>query len=212
MVSTAAKAGVDYVFVGGSFISEGNFHHCIKEIKKASNLPLVIFPGNTDQIDPLADAILFLSLISGRNADNLIGKHVIAAPALKRTSLEIIPTGYMLIDGGKLTAATYMSNTLPIPADKPDIAASTAIAGEMLGLKMIYLDTGSGVLNHVPCAMIEEVKRNISIPLIVGGGIRTVTEAESVCAAGADVVVLGTIAEKDPETFIQIVKKIKERM
>lgn len=204
----AERAGVDYLFVGGSFISEGNFHDCVKKLKKASRLPLIIFPGNTDQVDTAADAILFLSLISGRNADSLIGRHVIAAPALKRTSLEIIPTGYMLIDGGKITSALYMSNTLPIPADKPDIAASTAIAGEMLGLKMIYMDTGSGAPNHVPCEMIKEVKKNISIPLIVGGGIRTPEDAAEICAAGADLIVLGTVAEKSPETLIEIAKSL----
>ncbi len=205
----AEKAGVDYLFIGGSIISEGNFHDCIKTLKKISMLPLILFPGNSDQVDASADAILFLSLISGRNADNLIGRHVIAAPSLKRTSLEIIPTGYMLIDGGRITSALYMSNTLPIPADKPDIAVSTAIAGEMLGLKLIYMDTGSGALNHVPCEMIKEVKRNISIPLIVGGGIRTPGDAVNICEAGADVIVIGTVAEKSPETFFQIVQSLK---
>src|SRR5579885_1012111 len=123
MLKLADEAGVDYLFIGGSLISKGNFHKCVDTIKKSSKLPLIIFPGHTDQVDPAADGILFLSLISGRNAENLIGKHVVAAPILKKTSLEIIPTGYMLIDGGKVTTATYMSNTVPIPADKPDIAS-----------------------------------------------------------------------------------------
>ncbi len=211
IAALAEKAGTDFLFIGGSLISDGNFHVCIEALKKASRLPLVIFPGNTDQVDEGADAILFLSLISGRNAENLIGKHVAAAPALKKTGLEIIPTGYMLVDGGKITSAIYMSNTLPIPADKPDIAASTAIAGEMLGLKMIYMDTGSGAPNHVSCEMISEVKKNISIPLVVGGGIRTPEAAVKVCDAGADMIVLGTIAEKSPEMFVQISNAIKTK-
>lgn len=207
----AANAGVDYLFVGGSIISNGNFHTCVDSIKKTSTLPLVLFPGNTDQLDPAADAILFLSLISGRNADNLIGKHVIAAPLLKKTSLEVIPTGYMLIDGGKITAASYMSNTLPIPADKPDIAVCTAIAGEMLGLKLIYMDTGSGALTHVSSAMIREVKKNISVPLIVGGGIRTPEDAYNVCKAGADIIVIGTAAEELPQVLSEISQAIKNK-
>jgi phosphoglycerol geranylgeranyltransferase len=207
----AANAGVDYLFVGGSIILNGNFHTCVDSIKKTSTLPLVLFPGNTDQLDPAADAILFLSLISGRNADNLIGKHVIAAPLLKKTSLEVIPTGYMLIDGGKITAASYMSNTLPIPADKPDIAVCTAIAGEMLGLKLIYMDTGSGALTHVSSAMIREVKKNISVPLIVGGGIRTPEDAYNVCKAGADIIVIGTAAEELPQVLSEISQAIKNK-
>ncbi|HXB12684.1 MAG TPA: geranylgeranylglyceryl/heptaprenylglyceryl phosphate synthase [Bacteroidia bacterium] len=210
VIYAAEEAGVDYLFVGGSLISKGNFHNCVETIKKSTKLPLIIFPGNTDQLDPAADAILFLSLISGRNADNLIGKHVIAAPLLKKTSLEIIPTGYMLIDGGKITTATYMSNTVPIPSDKPDIAACTAMAGEMLGLKLIYMDAGSGALKHIPYTMIKEVKKNISIPLIIGGGIRTPEEAYKVCAAGADMIVIGTAAEQSSDLIGQMAKAVSQ--
>lgn len=204
----SASSGIDYIFIGGSLISKGDFRLCVEDVKKSTNLPVILFPGNADQVSPLADGILFLSLISGRNPDNLIGKHVQAAPLLKKTSLEIIPTGYMLIDGGKITTAAYMSNTLPIPADKPDIAACTALAGEMLGLKLIYADTGSGALNHVPVKMIKEIKKNIRIPLITGGGIRTPEEAYTIASAGADMLVIGTIAEESPELVKEISKAV----
>ena len=206
--SIAEEAGVDYIFAGGSILTNGNLQQCVQSLKAICNLPVILFPGNLGQISPDADAILFLSLISGRNADNLIGKHVLAAPILKKTALEIIPTGYMLIDGGKITAATYMSSTLPIPSDKYDIAMSTAIAGEMLGLKLIYMDAGSGALNPIPVAMIKEVKNNISIPLIVGGGIRNPETAYDLCVAGADVIVVGTVAEESPDILYEITKAV----
>jgi putative glycerol-1-phosphate prenyltransferase len=149
------------------------------------------------QISKSADAILLLSLISGRNADLLIGQHVIAAPLLKSSHLEIIPTGYMLIESGTQTAASYISNTLPIPSQKDDIAMSTAMAGEMLGLNLIYLDAGSGAKNSVSEAMIRKVKSNINIPLIVGGGINTPAKAIKACEAGADLIVVGNAIEKN---------------
>ena len=208
IVNHAEKVGADYIFIGGSLLSKGDLHSCVSAVKKATSLPIVLFPGSVDQIDPAADAILFLSLISGRNPENLIGKHVAAAPILKKTSLEIIPTGYMLIDGGKVTAATYMSNTVPIPSDKSDIAACTALAGEMLGLKLIYTDTGSGALKHVPLAMIKEISKNLSIPYIVGGGIRKPEDAYEICKAGADMIVVGTLAEESPQLLEQISKAV----
>lgn len=207
-IDLSPASGIDFIFIGGSLLSKGSLHKCVEEVKKKTTLPVILFPGSIDQIDPLADGLLFLSLISGRNADNLIGKHVQAAPILKKTSLEILPTGYMLIDGGKITTASYISNTLPIPADKPDIAACTALAGEMLGLKLIYMDTGSGAHNHVPLGMIKEVKKNITIPLIVGGGIRNPEDAYNIAAAGADMLVIGTIAEESPELVTQIAKAV----
>ena len=203
-------AGVDFVFVGGSLLTKGSLQRCVEVIKKETDIPLVLFPGSPDQIDPHADGILFLSLISGRNADNLIGKHVISAPLLKKTSLEIIPTGYMLIDGGNSTSASYMSNTMPIPSDKSDIAVCTAMAGEMLGLKLIYLDTGSGALKHVPVNMIKDVKKNIGIPLIVGGGIRNAEYAYDICNAGADMIVIGTVAEQSPQLIAEIVSAVHQ--
>ncbi len=203
-------AGVDYIFVGGSLLSEGSLQRCVETIKKTTDIPLVLFPGSTDQIDPHADGILFLSLISGRNPDNLIGKHVASAPILKKTSLEIIPTGYMLIDGGNITSASYMSNTIPIPFNKSDIAVCTAMAGEMLGLKLIYLDTGSGALKHVSPAMVKEVKKNINIPLIAGGGIKTAENAYDLCTAGADMIVIGTVAEQSPELISEIASAVRQ--
>jgi len=209
-LENAIDADVDYIFVGGSLLSRGSLQNCVEIIKKATSIPLVLFPGSTDQIDPNADSILFLSLISGRNPDNLIGKHVISAPILKKTSLEIIPTGYMLIDGGNTTSAAYMSNTMPIPHDKTDIAVCTAMAGEMLGLKLIYLDAGSGAVNHVPLNMIRHVKKNIDIPLIVGGGIRNPESAYNICTAGADVIVIGTIAEQSPALIAEIASAVHQ--
>jgi phosphoglycerol geranylgeranyltransferase len=203
-------AGVDYIFVGGSLLTKGSLQRCVDTIKKHTGIPLVLFPGSPDQIDPKADGILFLSLISGRNADNLIGKHVISAPILKKTSLEIIPTGYMLIDGGNTTSAAYMSNTLPIPHNKSDIAACTAMAGEMLGLRLIYMDTGSGALRPVSEKMIKEVKKHIRIPLIIGGGIKSPETAYDLCCAGADMLVIGTVAEQSPELIQEIVSAVHQ--
>jgi len=207
-IAKAEKAGADYFFIGGSLVSNGDFNKCVNAVKEHTKLPVILFPGHVDQISPVADGILFLSLISGRNAENLIGKHVLAAPVLKKTKLEILPTGYMLIDGGKITTATYMSNTVPIPHDKYDIASCTALAGEMLGLKLIYMDTGSGAGKHVSLPMIKEVRKNISVPLIIGGGIRTPEDAYEICKAGADIIVIGTIAEESPHLIEQIAKAV----
>lgn len=208
VVDLCNKAKVDLIMVGGSIITNGNFETCIETIKKHTDIPVVIFPGNGMQINNSADAILLLSLISGRNPEMLIGNHVIAASKLKASKLEIVPTGYMLIDGGKQTSAVYMSNTNPIPAEKHDIAMATAMAGEMLGLKLIYMDGGSGAMNAINDKMIKAVATNISIPLIVGGGIKTPQKALQVCNAGADVVVIGNAIEKDLDLIKSISKVI----
>ena len=196
-IDIAESSGVDYFFTGGSLLTNNNLEKCIEIIKKRSSIPVVLFPGNALQISRKAEGILFLSLISGRNAELLIGKHVVAAPLLKSSPLEILPTGYMLIESGKQTTASYMSNSNPIPADKDDIALCTAMAGEMLGLKLIYMDAGSGAINPVSESMIKKVKDHISIPLIVGGGIRTPQMALKACRAGADIIVVGNAIEKD---------------
>ncbi|MFW5706279.1 MAG: geranylgeranylglyceryl/heptaprenylglyceryl phosphate synthase [Bacteroidota bacterium] len=196
--------GVNYIFVGGSLITGGFLDECIRFFKGSTSVPVVLFPGNALQIHPLADGILLLSLISGRNPELLIGSHVVAAPALKQSGLEIMPTGYMLVESGKLTSVVYMSNTTPIPSDKPDIATSTAMAGEMLGMKLIYLDAGSGAARPVPQEMILEVKKSIGIPLIVGGGIRCTASARTAWNAGADIVVVGNALENDPEFIEQL--------
>ena len=193
----SAKANVDFIFVGGSLLTKGSLDECIQVIKNHFNKKVIIFPGNSMQISSYADGILLLSLISGRNADMLIGKHVIAAPFLKASKIEIIPSGYLIIESGVTTAAQYMSNTQPIPFDKDDIAMCTAMAGEMLGLKLIYLDAGSGAKNSVSETMIIKVKSNISVPLIIGGGIKTPEIAKKCCLAGADIIVVGNAIEKN---------------
>jgi len=189
------EGNADMILIGGSLIS-GNIDVFVDVIKQNTNLPVVLFPGSILQISPKADGILLLSLISGRNPDLLIGNHVLAAPYLKKSSLEIISVGYILIDGGKKTSVEYMSNTKPIPADKPDIIVATAMAGEMLGNKAVYLEAGSGALNHVRYDVIKKVKENIDIPLIVGGGIKDTESVNNICQAGANVIVIGNAFEK----------------
>jgi putative glycerol-1-phosphate prenyltransferase len=195
LAGMAARSMVSYFFVGGSLLSEDNLENTIKVLKENCNIPVIIFPGDVMQINPHADGILLLSLISGRNPELLIGKHVVAAPYLKKSHLEILPTGYMLIESGRPTTASYMSNSIPIPNDKDEIAVSTAMAGEMLGLRLIYIDGGSGAMNPIPVGMIEKVKSAISIPLIVGGGIRTPQAAADRFKAGADIIVVGNAIE-----------------
>jgi putative glycerol-1-phosphate prenyltransferase len=205
-VETYVSAGVDLFLVGGSLISGNNFYILVEALRRQKNIPVVIFPGSNLHIHSEADGILLLSLISGRNPELLIGQHVIAAPILKNSGLEILPTGYMLIESGKPTTVSYISNTQPIPADKEDIAVCTAMAGEMLGLRLLYLDGGSGAINPGPPKMISAVRRNTSLPVIVGGGITSGTKAEQAWLAGADYVVIGNGLEKEPELLDQIIK------
>lgn len=193
------RYSADYVFTGGSLLTSDFMGTCLKILRQTVHVPVIIFPGNTMQVHSDADAILLLSLISGRNPELLIGNHVIAAPALKKSGLEIIPTGYMLIESGKLTSVVYMSNTTPIPSEKPDIASCTAMAGEMLGMKLIYMDAGSGAATPVPARMISHVRSNIKVPLIVGGGIRKSEDAIKIWEAGADIIVVGTATEHKPD-------------
>jgi phosphoglycerol geranylgeranyltransferase len=197
VVNSALQSSVDLILVGGSLLTYDHLDETLQAIKGKADIPVILFPGSMLQLNEKADAVLLLSLISGRNADLLIGKHVIAAPYLKNSSLEILSTGYMLIESGPITTAQYMSNTIPIPRLKDDIAICTAMAGEMLGLRLIYMDAGSGAEMPVPSSMISKVKENISIPLIVGGGIRTPEQALASCSAGADVIVVGNAIEKD---------------
>ena len=205
-VETYVSAGVDLFLVGGSLISGNNFYILVEALRRQKNIPVVIFPGSNLHIHSEADGILLLSLISGRNPELLIGQHVIGAPILKNSGLEILPTGYMLIESGKPTTVSYISNTQPIPADKEDIAVCTAMAGEMLGLRLLYLDGGSGAINPVPPKMISAVRRNTCLPVIVGGGITSGTKAEQAWLAGADYVVIGNGLEKEPELLDQIIK------
>ena len=210
IIDKAKAADVDFFFVGGSLLVTDSLDHCIKLIKEHCDIPVLIFPGNSLQISKYCDGFLLLSLISGRNPEMLIGRHVIAAPYLKLYGNEIIPTGYMLIDSGKATSVTYMSDTTPIPHDKDDIAMCTAIAGEMLGLKLIYLEAGSGALMPVSTSMISKVSQMIKIPLIVGGGIKTPEMAADAVKAGADVIVIGTAFEKEPELLKKFAEAIHE--
>ena len=209
IIKNANKSKVNYFFVGGSLLINDNLNDCIKTIKENSKIPVILFPGNAMQINPKADGILFLSLISGRNPDLLIGKQVISAPILKQTELEIISTGYMLIDSGKATTASYMSNTVPIPREKNAIATSTAIAGQYLGMKLIYMDGGSGAEQPITKDMIKEVSNCIDIPLIIGGGICNAKKAIENCEAGADLIVVGNAIEKDPSLILDISQAIQ---
>lgn len=208
VIRLSVDAKVDYFFIGGSLIVNDMLDNVLSEIKKACDIPMVLFPGNSFQLSYKADALLFLSLISGRNAELLIGKHVITAPYLKMSPLEIISTGYILIDGGVNSTVQYMSNTSPIPNAKDDIAMCTAMAGEMLGLKLMYLDAGSGAINPVSTSMIENVSGATQVPLIVGGGIRSAEKAFENVKAGADLIVVGNAIEKDPSLIKEMASAI----
>lgn len=208
LIRLAAETCIDFFFVGGSLVTTTNLAEVIKHIKDNVSLPVVLFPGSSLQVDPSADAILFLSLISGRNPDLLIGQHVVAAPILKNNRLEIMPTGYMLINSGKTTSVAYISNTTPIPEDKYSLAACTAMAGEMLGLKLIYLDAGSGAEREISAKMINTVRKSVNVPLIVGGGINTSQKALNALEAGADLIVIGNALEKDPNLLTKISDRV----
>lgn len=207
-VDAAIQCSVDLVFVGGSLLMTPEFESTISFIKKSTDIPVILFPGSPLQISSKADGILLLSLISGRNPEMLIGQHVVAAPYLRASGIEILSTGYMLIDSGKQTTASYMSNSLPIPANKDDIASCTALAGEMLGLKLIYLDAGSGAEHPVSISMIKMVRKTVSTPLIVGGGIKSPEDAYASCMAGADVIVIGNAFEKELSRMKSIAQRI----
>lgn len=204
LIKFSIEAKVDFFFMGGSLVLTNNLNESILQIKESCSIPVVLFPGNPSQLSPHADALLYLSLISGRNAELLIGQHVISAPAVKQSGLEVISTGYMVIDGGAPTTVSYISNASPIPADKEDIALCTAMAGEMLGKKVIYMDAGSGARIPVSETMIRKVAENISIPLIVGGGIREPETAYQNGKAGADVIVVGNAIEKEANLIKEI--------
>lgn len=210
LAEMGTEAEVDLFFVGSSILMSDSFESIVEVLKRSSSIPVVIFPGNAMQISPTADAILFLSLISGRNPELLIGNHVLSAPLIKQSNLEAISTGYMLIDSGTPTSVSYMSNTFPIPHDKNDIAACTAMAGEMLGMKLIYMDAGSGAKYPVSTSMIRDVKKHLNVPVIVGGGIRSGEKAVELCNAGADVIVIGNAIEKDPAILLEIAAAIHD--
>ncbi|WP_116126712.1 geranylgeranylglyceryl/heptaprenylglyceryl phosphate synthase [Lewinella sp. IMCC34183] len=193
----AARGRVDFFFWGGSLVNQPQSAYYLRYLKSVTEVPVLLFPGSVYQLDEQADGLLLLSLISGRNPELLIGHHVTVAGRIKQMGLPTVPTGYILIDGGKPTSVSYMSGTMPIPADKPAIAAATALAGEQLGLRLIYLDAGSGALNAVSPATIRAVRAEIDLPLVVGGGIRTQECARHALDAGADLIVVGNGLEKD---------------
>jgi len=209
-IRKAEFAGVDYFFVGGSTVTREEFTSTVRFVKENSQIPLVIFPGSAHQISPEADAILYLSLISGRNPDYLIGHHVTSANELFEMDIEVIPTGYILIDGGTRSSVAYVSQTTPIPSDKGSIIVSTAKAGILQGKKITYLDAGSGAAQHVPAKVIHSLSE-LSTPIIVGGGIRTREQLESLSNSGANVVVIGNKLEEDIEFLLEIQDFIRQR-
>ncbi len=197
LIEKSVAAKVDYFLVGGSLVISTFLDECVQLIKASCDIPVLLFPGNPSQLSRYADALLYLSLISGRNAELLIGQHVVSASVVKSSGLEILPTGYMVVDGGAPTTVSYISNASPIPADKDDIAMCTAMAGEMLGMQIIYMDAGSGAKRPIPESMIEKVAKAITVPLIIGGGITEPEKAYINCKAGADVIVVGNAIEKN---------------
>lgn len=203
-IFAADDSGADIILIGGSLVSD-RIDSTVELIKKNTNIPVVLFPGSLMQLSKKADAILLLSLISGRNPDFLIGNHVLAAPYLKKSGLETIPTGYILVGSGN-SSVEYISNTKPIPDDKIDIIVATAIAGELVGNRLIYLESGSGAEKPFNIEVIKEVKRNISVPLIVGGGIKTPMQINEITKAGADVVVVGNAVEHNIQILDSLVK------
>ena len=210
LINMSVENKVDFFLVGGSLLTNLNLNKVVSLIKENCNIPVILFPGSNMHINASADAILFLSLISGRNPDLLIGQHVIAAPILKKSGLEILPTGYILIDGGNVSTVSYMSNTTPIPGEKYSVATCTAMAGEMLGLKLIYLDAGSGAKTPISSKMISSVKKSIDLPLIVGGGIDSVEKASQALTAGADLIIVGNAIESNPDLLLELSSKIGE--
>lgn len=210
LINLANENCVDFFFVGGSLVTTTNLSEVVKRIKDNVTIPVVLFPGNAMQIEPNADGLLFLSLISGRNPELLIGQHVVSAPIIRNTRLEVIPTGYMLVNSGRITSVAYISNTTPIPDDKYSLAACTAMAGEMLGLQTIYMDAGSGAENPIHPKMINAVRKAVKVPLIIGGGLNTYQKAIGALEAGADTIVIGNALEKNPDLLIEVSEKIYE--
>jgi phosphoglycerol geranylgeranyltransferase len=202
------EGGADGFLVGSSLLLSSRFDESIKQIRANVNLPVIIFPGNANQVSKYADAILFLSLISGRNPHLLIGEQVKAAPMIKEFGIEPIPTGYLIIESGKATSVQFMSNTQPIPKDKPDIAKAHALAAEYLGMKFVFLEAGSGAENAVPDLVIKEIRDFISIPIIVGGGIKKPDAAYRKVKCGASFVVIGNALEKDDSVIKEFAEAI----
>ena len=196
-----------FIFVGGSQLKE-SIHNTVERIKRLTSVPVVMFPGDVSQFADNVDALLFLTLASGRNAKYLIEQHINAAPLIKKTGVETIPTGYILINGGKLTAVERVSHTNPYSAEDVNLIANTALACQLLGHKMVYLEAGSGANRPVPQNIIAETRKAIDIPLIVGGGIKTPEQMMDAFSAGADLVVVGNHIESHPEDLIKILNTL----
>jgi putative glycerol-1-phosphate prenyltransferase len=212
LVEGCLEAQISTLLIGGSYVPQGKTEQLLKWIKEVSTeLSLVLFPGHPDQISSQADALLLLSLLSGRNPDYLIGHHVQSANRLRESGLDLIPTAYILIDGGKTTAVQYISNTQPIPPQEIALACSTALAGEQLGMKLVYMDAGSGALLPIPIELIEEVSKTTALPLVVGGGMRTPRELQDRAIAGAQWLVVGNALEKDPNLLKEMALAIPQR-
>jgi len=205
IIETAVSAGVDYILTGGS-LTFCNIDPLIKHVRNKCSIPVILFPGNLLQLNTSVDGIYFISLISGRNSELLIGNHVIAAPFLKDIRDRVVPVGYILINCGSKTSVEYLSQTEAIPSDKPDIITATALAGEMLGMKMIYLEGGSGAIKPIPSEVIRAVKENITLPLAVGGGLKTAEQVKEAFNAGADLIILGNGCEKRPALLAEACK------
>ena len=201
ILKIAEESNTDYILAGGS-LTFNSIDNLIDDVRRLSSIPVILFPGNLLQLTHKADVILLLSLISGRNPELLIGNHVIAAPHLKYVKEKLVSVGYILVSCGNKTSVEYISQTEAIPSDKPDIAVATALAGEMLGLKMIYLEAGSGAENHVPITIVKAVRDNVSIPLAVGGGIKSKNEVKEIFKAGANLIILGNSVENNPDLLI----------
>ncbi len=203
LLEKSAFAKIDFLFIGGSTVTRKEFDKAINLIRSLTKIPLVIFPGSAQQISSKADAILYLSLLSGRNPDFLIGHHIQSATELYDMDIEVIPTAYLLIDGGTQSSVAYVSQTTPIPRDQKSIVKQTAIAGKLMGKSLIYLDAGSGAKFNVPSSMIEELTF-LNIPIIVGGGIRDTNTIRNLHDAGANVVVIGNKIEDEIDFLLDI--------
>jgi putative glycerol-1-phosphate prenyltransferase len=202
--SWVRDSGLDLIFVGGSCLNQDNFKEVIRSVQTISgNIPVVIFPGSQIQLAKEADAILFLSLISGRNPEYLIGQQVAAAPTIHQMDIEVLPTAYILVNESDVTSVQYISQTTPIPNSKPKLALATALAGQFMGMRFFFLDAGSGAKKPVSEVVIEEVRKTINHPLIVGGGIDSMDKLKIAFNAGADLVVLGNAIEKDPDFLVE---------
>ncbi|RYD52055.1 MAG: geranylgeranylglyceryl/heptaprenylglyceryl phosphate synthase [Sphingobacteriales bacterium] len=206
-----ADAGVDYLLVGGSLVLDyAHFEAFIRTFKEHSHIPVLLFPGSPAQVTSVADGLLYLSLVSGRNAELLIGQHVISAPAVRVSGLQVLSTGYIVVDGGQPTTVSYMSGSAPVPANKPDIALCTAWASELLGHHLLYLDAGSGARNPVSARMIQMVSSQTQNPLFVGGGIRTPEAAQEATRAGATIVVVGNVLEESPDLMREMAAAVHQ--